>query len=130
MFSKKIVTFSISAELKNYNAGQGRHWGMTHAEKARMQRAVKIAGIDECVSFPFDRKVDIVVTRVLGKGQRFWDQDSVLRGNAKQLIDSLVDAEVLNDDSIKWIGRCLGDQDASRREAGPITEVTFYEHDE
>ena len=103
---------------------------MTHAEKAKMQRAVSTAGIDECVAFPFDRKVDIIITRVLGKGQRFWDQDSVLRGNAKQLLDSLVDAGVLNDDSIKWVGRCLGSQDASRRESGPAIEVTFYEHDE
>lgn len=102
---------------------------MTHAEKKRLQKAVWDA-TSCCNCFPFEKKVDIIVTRVLGKGQRYWDQDSVLRGNAKQLIDSFVDAELLNDDSVKWVGRCLGDQDASRRSEGPFIEVTFYEHDE
>lgn len=144
MFDKKICTLFLDAELRNYNAGQGRHWGMTHAEKKRMQNAVLSAQLDidgqllpmrekwhgnQNKIFPLG-KCDITVCRILGRGQRLWDADSVMRGNCKQLIDSIVDAGIIHDDGPKYVGLCLGLQDPSRREIGPAIEVTFWEASE
>lgn len=78
---------------------------------------------------PFDEIVDISVLRILGKGQRLWDPDSILRGNCKQLLDSVVDAKILVDDSTRWVGRILGEQCDSQRDRGPSIEISFWKHD-
>lgn len=77
---------------------------------------------------PFRQKVDIVLVRILGKRERLWDSDSILRGNAKQLLDSLVaDAGWFADDGPKYIRLVLGDQDDTRRHEGPAVEIRVYE---
>ena len=68
-------------------------------------------------------KQRVTITRILGKGERRWDADSVLRGNAKQLLDALVDAGFFFDDGPQWITEVFGKQDDSRRESGPAIEV-------
>ena len=55
----------------------------------------------------------------MGKGERLWDADSVLRGNAKQLIDALADAGYFHNDGPKWITEAIGRQDAGQRQNGP-----------
>ena len=119
-------TIVIDKELKNGNNGQSKHWSSSHKERTQWTRSLHSAHVEtlngtefdfhayhECVS-P-DSKIGIVITRVLGKGQRKWDADSVLRGNAKQLIDSLVEAGVARDDSPKYVEFALGLQDDSKR---------------
>ena len=141
MFEQRILTISIDAELKNQNSGQTRHWSTAHREKKIMTTALLSGRIlypgdgnlkfgvfcKEILPHPFDARVDITVKRILGKGQRLFDPDSILRGNCKQLIDSIVDSGVLTDDSSKHIGRVLGMQDATQRDRGPAIEITFWE---
>ncbi len=69
----------------------------------------------------------MVVTRVLGKGERLWDADSVLRGNSKQMLDAIVGSKLLKDDNPKHVALVIGMQDDTRREIGPLIEVGFYE---
>lgn len=134
-----FLRLEVPYELKNYNAGQGRHWGMTHTEKRRAFKSVQNArcfgmgaGGASLSDFarvelhsPLDFPVNLVLERVLGKGQRVWDADSVLRGSAKQLIDSIVDAGLLVDDGPKWVHLVVGTQNGSRRDDGPMTFVHF-----
>ena len=142
MFEKRILTISIDAELKNQNTGQTRHWSTAHREKKTMTTALREGRIlypgdgnlrfgvfcREIMMHPFDCVVDVTVKRILGKGQRLYDPDSILRGNCKQLIDAVVDAGLLVDDSTRHIGRVLGLQDANQRERGPSIEISFWEH--
>ena len=75
---------------------------------------------------PVQQKVGIVFTRVLGKKQRLYDSDSILRGNVKELLDSIVDFGILGDDNNDHVLWSLGLQDKERRSEGPLTEVSFY----
>ncbi len=78
---------------------------------------------------PFDFPVKITLTRILGPNQRLWDADSVLRGNAKQLIDSLVAVGWFHDDSMKYIVQVIGAQDATQRENGPAVSIEVFADD-
>ena len=64
---------------------------------------------------PFDHPVRLLVTRILGKGQQLWDEDSIGRGNAKQIIDSLVACNIFHDDRSRWIAGVDYRQDANQR---------------
>ena len=141
MFEQRILTVSIDADLKNQNTGQTRHWSTAHREKKLMTHALLDGRIlypgdgnikyavfcKEIMLHPFDARVDITVKRILGKAQRLFDPDSILRGNCKQLVDAIVDSGVLIDDSSKHVGRVLGMQDSSQRDRGPAIEITFWE---
>ena len=143
MFTNRILTIGISADLKNNNNGQTKHWSTAHRDKKIMMVALREAMIiypgdgnctfsvfkKQIMTQPFDRIVDITIKRILGKGQRLLDPDSITRGNCKQLVDSLQDAGIIKDDSCRHIGRVLGLQCAQQRERGPYIEVSFWEHE-
>jgi hypothetical protein len=69
--------------------------------------------------------VGIQVERCLGPRERHWDADSILRGSAKQLIDSLVEVGLLTDDSTQYIVWAVGTQSSERSEESHV-RVTFF----
>lgn len=138
--SELLFTVSVNKELKNNNTGRSAHWSSAHKEKQAWLRALDGADVEtatgESIDFntfrtyvlddrPVQQRVGIVVNRVLGKRQRFWDPDSTLRGS-KELIDSLVTCGILGDDNIKHVAWCVGLQDDSRKDEGPFVEILFY----
>ncbi len=141
MFETPILTIRLIADLKNNNNGQTKHWSTAHREKKIMTNALMSGSIvfpgDGNMKFsefmthimaePFSRRVDIIVTRIIGRGQRMLDPDSICRGNCKQCIDACVDAGVLKDDSHQHVGRVLGLQRSDLREIGPAIDLTFLE---
>jgi len=84
----KMITLEIPIPLTNNNDGQSRHWSKANQHK---QTFAKTLAIMRMKATPPERKQRVTITRILGKGQSLWDADSVLRGNAKQLLDSLVE---------------------------------------
>jgi hypothetical protein len=116
------IKFTLPVPLSNNNEGQSRHW----SKAAKCKQTFGQALIGHKGTKPAHPQ-RIVITRILGKGERLWDADSVLRGSAKQLIDSLVDAGYLIDDGPKYLVEALGRQDASRRKEGPAVEVEISE---
>lgn len=114
--SNGVLRLDLPAELTNGNTGQSKHWGST--VKLRNEY---LEVLTSCYyrAAPPDHQQHIKVTRVLGKGQRLWDADSILRGSAKQLIDSLVDHGFMHDDGPKWLVSATGTQDDTQRENGP-----------
>jgi hypothetical protein len=141
---EKEYRIVIDKELKNGNGGQSKHWSASAQERKQWTRALSSAYVQtlngtefdfyayhECVA-P-DEKIGIVITRFLAKGQRKWDADSVLRGNAKQLVDSLVEAGVARDDSPRYIEFVYGRQDDSQRkelESGYVTIDVYTKGDQ
>ena len=114
------ITLLLPLKLSNNNTGQSRHWSAANKQKhtfVHTLRAMRIKGTPPPV------KQRVTITRILGKGESLWDADSVLRGNAKQLLDSLVDAGFFVDDGPKYISEVLDKQDDSRRSAGPAIQV-------
>jgi len=108
-------------KLSNGNEGQDKDWrraDVTRKKAEQLARAFRRRPMEELSL--------VTVTRILGRGERQWDCDSILRGNAKQLIDALVSAGWFYDDSPQWISGCLGFQDSTRREIGPATEIGIW----
>jgi hypothetical protein len=87
--------------LTNYNNGQSRTWKISASERKKIERILLANGHQRKV--PFGEPVVVRITRVLGYKQGLWDSDSGLRGNAKQLVDSLVACGWFIDDSAKYI---------------------------
>lgn len=120
---KPILTRLLPIELTNGNDGRGhKFWS---SAKVRQQIETDLRLLRETRE-PFDFPVSLRITRVVGKGQRKWDSDSVLRGNAKELIDALVAVGWFHDDGPKWITHTEGRQDDSRRGDGPTTLIEVF----
>ena len=123
---KLILRETIKLNLTNGNDGQGRAWYRTASTRKAIEQQLKVQDLKRD---PFDFPVKITLTRILGPNQRLWDADSVLRGNAKQLIDSLVAVGWFHDDSMKYIVQVVGDQDATQRENGPAVLIEVFAND-
>lgn len=117
-----ILTQLLPVEITNRNDGQGHSWHRTAAEKKRIQKALA-----HLKRKPFRYRVDVLLTRVLGPRQRLFDPDSIGRGNAKQLVDTLTDLGWWHDDSTKHIRHVDYRQDATRRQNGPATLIQIFE---
>lgn len=113
----------IPIELTNDNDGRQKAFGVARSRRQRYERYLRNLGYSRQ---PFGQKVDVVVTRILGPGQVRWDPSSILRGNHKEIEDSLVWLGWWHDDDAKYIGRILGDQDATNRELGPAIRIDVY----
>jgi len=124
-----LFTVKVYHKLKNNNNGQTKHWSSSHSERKKWMKALDTAEVEtangDVFGFhefathvlsgkPVAQKVGIEVHRVLGPRERHWDADSVLRGSAKQLVDSLVESNYLTDDNIKHILWALGTQSVER----------------
>jgi hypothetical protein len=114
----------LPLELTNRNDGQGRSWHRTAGDRQSIE---KLLIFERLTRIPFDHSVTLCLTRILGKGQRFWDADSGLRGNSKQLIDSLVAVGWFHDDSVKWIEEVRFFQDASQKKNGPAVLIEVFQ---
>lgn len=115
-----MIVFTLPLKLTNNNEGQSRHW--SKANKAKQMFAKALLETRFLFKEP-QFKQRITITRILGKGERLWDADSVLRGNAKQLIDALVDAGFFVDDGPKYISEGVGRQDDTDRANGPAIRI-------
>lgn len=114
----EVEKILLPVKLTNSNSGQGHKWYSSHKERNKLRKLLSHVRRSE----PYPR-CDVVLTRVLGPRERLWDSSNILRGNAKQLIDALVELGWWKDDGPKFIRHCDGRQDASRRHYGPSVEV-------
>ena len=138
-----IAEIEIPMKLKNNNQGQGHHWSGSHKERRTASEAVSnalcwphpatesdkpvkllewLSGLER----PSGEKLGIVVWRILGKRERLWDADSVLRGNYKQIQDALIEVGLAEDDSPKYIDWVLGRQEDRMRDQGPKVVIEVY----
>ena len=108
----------LPVELTNGNDGRGSKW----FSSAKARKAIE-ATLHGHRRTPFTGPVHLTLTRILGAGQRLWDHDSIGRGNAKELVDSLVALGWFFDDKPKWIFGVDYRQDDKRRSLGPAVEV-------
>lgn len=120
--SELIETVTLPVELVNRNDGRGHHWARTNQEKKRLVGILREYWKPQPYPFP----VTVTVIRILGRGQKLWDYDSGLRGNYKELQDTLVNLGWFHDDSAKWIKGCPFEQDDTQRQNGPATRLEIY----
>lgn len=125
--AKPLVSVIVPIALTNGNEGRNKHFGAAAKRRKEYEQTLRAMGL---VRQPFDFPISLTLTRILGKGQRYYDPDSVLRGSAKELIDALTACGWWHDDSIKHITAVYGLQDDTRRAIGPATEIRVMKTDE
>jgi hypothetical protein len=109
--------------LTNGNEGRTKHFGSAAARRKKYERQLRQLGL---VRGPFTCQVDVLVTRILGPGQREWDSSSVLSGNYKEIEDALVACGWYVDDGPGYIRITLPRQDSTRRDIGPATMIEVF----
>jgi len=121
------VTLTLPIELTNGNEGRSKHWSGAAKRRRQYEAIIRLMHARNHLRDPEPVRtpVKITITRVLGRGQRLYDADSLGRGNAKEIIDALVAAGFLPDDGPKHVVSCEYRQDASQRQHGPATIVTI-----
>jgi len=112
----------LPLELTNSNDGRGFGWHRSAARRKHYERKLDACGF---MRSPFPVPVDVSVTRILGKGQKLWDASSGLRGNWKEIEDSLVALGWFHGDGPAFIRNCDFRQDSFRRYEGPSIEITI-----
>lgn len=118
-----LLSVTLPINLSNNNSGQTRHWRKSHTDRKKFERMLRRLRL---VRTPFSVPVLLHVTRVLGKGQRYWDSDSVGRGNSKQIIDACTACGWWTDDSYKYIQHTAFFQDGGRRKDGPAVLIEVF----
>lgn len=121
---KLIETVCVPMVLTNSNDGQGHGWYRTDQQKKKCLKILEDNWLADRT--PFDHCVGLKIIRVLGPKQRLWDFDSIGRGNAKQLIDAMVELGWFHDDKPEHIRPVHYDQDDMQRENGPCVIVKIY----
>jgi len=120
-----VLVERLPIVLDNKNNWKSRRWQQAKDRK-QFEEILRLGRHERT---PFDFLVRIHITRILGKGQRFWDADSVLRGNSKELIDSLVALGWFHDDGKKYIDQVTASQDATQRNEGPAVLIEVWRAD-
>ena len=108
-----MTTLTLPIELTNGNEGRTKHWGTAAKRRHQYEATIRLM---HC---------RITITRVLGRGQRLYDADSLGRGNAKELVDAIVAVGLIPDDGPRHVTAVDYRQDATRRGDGPSTEITI-----
>lgn len=98
------VAIVLPITLSNRNDGQGHgHW-RTGADRKSIEATLRVLlHVYDPSEMP---PVAITITRLWGKGCKAFDEDSIGRGNSKQLIDSMVACGWLVNDCRPHVMQC------------------------
>jgi hypothetical protein len=116
----------IQLKLTNANAGRGFSW---HSKAQDRNEIETILRCDGHVRSPFDCPVVVHLTRILGNRQNYWDSESGLRGNSKELFDALVAIGWFHNDCYQWIKETRFFQDNTQRKNGPSILIEVFKAD-
>lgn len=87
--------------LTNGNDGRNKRWFSSAKLRTQIEFMLRLNG--HVRKEPFNEPIVLRITRVLARAQKLWDSDSLGRGNAKELVDSLVACKWFRDDSAAYI---------------------------
>ena len=120
-----LKSITLPIRLTNGNGGRGNSFWRTDAERRRLEATLRTLGH---VYEPLDYPVELRVTRLIGPRERLWDHSSGLRGNWKELEDSLVACGWFHDDGPEWIaGISFAQRKNDRRESAVLIEMFAVE---
>ena len=87
--------------LTNGNDGRNKRWFSSAKIRTQIEYMLRLNG--HFLPEPFNEPIVLRITRVLARAQKLWDSDSIGRGSAKELVDSLVACNWFRDDSAAYI---------------------------
>lgn len=123
---QKLLSIELPIKLTNSNQGRGYSWHKKAKDREDIENTLRSLSLAKTA--PFTNVITLHLTRILGKGERLWDADSGLRGNAKELIDSLVAIGWFHDDSPKWIQEVRFFQDDTQRKNGSRILIEVFDN--
>ncbi len=106
-------TLPLDVPSQNRSSSRARHSGLAHAYRRLRDNAlwlIKNEAQKQAIPIARGRR-RIVVTRLIGKGKRAFDRVN-WAGGAKPIVDSLVKAGLLVDDTEKWLDDVYGQEKA------------------
>ena len=109
----------LPIKLNNGNVGRTTHYGASARRRKAYENLLRSLGL---VKTPPEHRQRIVVIRLLGKGEKYYDSDSLGRGNVKEILDSMTACGFWKDDSYKHLEVHYG-QDASDRKNGFAVKI-------
>jgi len=118
--AERILTLKLNIISKNER--DGLHWSQRRKLRWEYEREIIF---QVGISTPPDYKQHVTYTRVLGKGQRLFDESNLLAGSLCELQDCLGSCGYLHDDSPKWLAYPTCEQVTTRRDEGPLLIVTL-----
>lgn len=121
--SEPLISVVLPVDLKSQNTGRGNRW----FNSARLRNQFEAELQDFCRPF-LDVPIHLEYTRIVGPGQRAWDQDNLALA-LKQLQDALVSLGWFHDDSPRWIRSIRYSHDTTARDEGPALKVTAWAAD-
>ncbi len=110
---------TLPLEWPSRNVVDRMHWSRRGALRKAAEGVLTTHGL--CWPDVPGGESELVLTRILGRGQRLYDDDNLV-GGAKQLIDAMVRCGWFADDSPAHLS-VVCRQDASRRAAGPAVRA-------
>lgn len=120
---KPVLSTVLPIELTNSNDGRGGSFWKSAKVRKDSEKMIRALGLTRT---PFEFKAVVVVTRMMRKRQRLWDSSSVLRGNWKELEDSLVACGWFVDDNPAHIALTVGMQDIRKFDRAAV-KVDVYD---
>jgi len=119
-----LLRIRLPIRLSNNNGGRSGVYFESATFRKKCQEQLTAWGLKwtqapDRARYRFPMPVIARVIRVLGKNERKWDTSSILRGNYKELEDSLVAIGWFPNDSPQWITATHPDQDDTQRQHGP-----------
>ncbi len=115
----RLIEVELPIRLSNSNDGRGHSFWRTKRKRDEFEATLRLYGD---IRTPLDDPVFVRVTRLYSGRERAWDYSSGLRGDWKELEDSLVACGWFHDDSPKWIRGVVFDQH-KRDQSGTRIEI-------
>ncbi len=104
-YCKPRYTIELEMNLINGNDGRGHAWYRTAKWRKDIEELLR-AGNHVCfVLVDHPPPIWLRISRLMAKGQRYYDEGTLGRGNSKELIDSLKACGWFPDDSREYIRR-------------------------
>jgi hypothetical protein len=116
-----LVWFRTQQPVLSMNAFSERNPRQRHKERKDWEWVIR--GLLGKPKKPFEHKVLIRITRVLGPKQHFFDEGAMHGGSVKQIVDALKLEGWLVDDSRKWVTLDCLEDDRDRKKPGTILEI-------
>lgn len=115
----RLIEVELPIKLSNSNDGRGHSFWRTKKKRDDFEATLRALGY---VRQPLEFPVFLRVTRLYSGRERAWDYSSILRGDWKELEDSLVACGWFHDDSPRWIHGVVCDQQ-KRDQSGTRIEI-------
>jgi hypothetical protein len=122
MMSTGDFTATLPVDWPSRNKLDKMHWAARGRLRKDYSEMLMLMGLCRQHS-TFTGRAKLVLTRVLGRGQRLFDEDN-LAGGAKQMIDAMVRCGWFKDDSPTYLSVEFK-QVSGRRQSGPAVEVAL-----